>query len=180
MVCTEVLEHIPPGLLSKACSELSRVTNDYLLVGVPCDQDIRVGRTTCATCFAHNPPWGHVNSFTADSLRSMFAGMLVEQESWVGQNTERTNFLSSMLMDMAGNPYGTYGQEETCIRCGEHLVKPAERVFSQLALAKLAFWANRPFRMLRRLYQMLATPNAGLLLPIGTVRIARHVHQHRG
>ena len=147
VVCTEVLEHIPPRLLFKACSELSRVTNDYLLVGVPCDQDIRVGRTTCSTCFAHNPPWGHVNSFTDDSLRSMFPGMLVERESWVGQNSERTNFISSMLMDMAGNPYGTYGQEETCIRCGANLVKPLERMLPQKALAKLAFWVNGPFRM---------------------------------
>src|SRR5690242_8354774 len=34
VLCTEVLEHIPPALLSKACSELARVSRKYLVIGV--------------------------------------------------------------------------------------------------------------------------------------------------
>jgi len=48
--CAEVLEHIPQHLLKNACNELSRVTKDFLLIGVPYKQDTRVGRTTCYSC----------------------------------------------------------------------------------------------------------------------------------
>lgn len=48
--CAEVLEHIPSHLLQKACTEVGRVSNEYLLIGVPYQQDIRVGRTTCYSC----------------------------------------------------------------------------------------------------------------------------------
>jgi len=53
--CAEVLEHIPPHLLERATSELSRVSREFLLIGVPYKQDIRVGRTTCYSCGAKNP-----------------------------------------------------------------------------------------------------------------------------
>jgi len=33
--CAEVLEHIPPHLLQKACFELERISKEYLLIGVP-------------------------------------------------------------------------------------------------------------------------------------------------
>jgi ubiquinone/menaquinone biosynthesis C-methylase UbiE len=56
--CAEVLEHIPSQLLEKTCSELSRVSRTYVLIGTPYAQDIRVGRTTCYTCGKKNPPGG--------------------------------------------------------------------------------------------------------------------------
>ncbi len=43
--CAEVLEHIPKDLLGTACRELARVSKEYVLIGVPYKQDIRVGRT---------------------------------------------------------------------------------------------------------------------------------------
>jgi hypothetical protein len=60
VLCAEVLEHIPTASLSRACSELGRVSKHYVLIGVPYRQDIRVGRTTCWSCRKKNPPWGHI------------------------------------------------------------------------------------------------------------------------
>ena len=150
VVCTEVLEHIPARGLAKAGMELSRVTRDYLLVGVPYLQDIRVGRTTCHVCGAHNPPWGHVNSFDETALLALFPGMAVEQRSWVGRNGERTNFVSTFLMDLAGNAYGTYGQQETCVQCGAPVTMPTRRTMTQKALTRLAFWARRPSELFHK------------------------------
>jgi len=140
--CAEVLEHIPPSLLDQACSEISRVSNEYLLIGVPYKQDIRVGRTTCYSCGKKNPPWGHVNSFDEQRLAKLFPKFKVCEISFVGKTTSHTNLISSMLMDFAGNPYGTYHQEEPCMYCNKPLINPPERNLLQQISTKLAFYTN--------------------------------------
>ena len=149
VLCSEVLEHIAPSMLQTACSELARVTRGHLLIGVPYRQDTRVGRTTCVACGAVNPPWGHVNRFDESRLRSLFAGLAFECTHLVGSNDDATNAFSSSLMDLAGNPYGTYGQDEPCVVCGAAIVSPPRQRLHHSALAKAAFWAIRatkPFK----------------------------------
>ncbi len=140
--CAEVLEHIPPALLSKACSELGRVCRGHLLIGVPYRQDIRIGRTTCSSCGAKNPPWGHVNEFDEGALERLFTGLSVEKTSYVGVNDQVTNPLSTALMDWAGNPYGTYEQDEPCLHCGSKLTGPKERSFQQKVATRFAVYAQ--------------------------------------
>lgn len=137
--CAEVLEHIPPHLLQTACQELARVSRKYVLIGVPYQQDIRVGRTTCATCGKVSPPWGHVNTFDEYRLHELFKGFTVVKKSFVGVTDAKTNPLSCALMDWAGNPYGTYSQEECCGHCGAKLTLPKERRVWQKILTKAAF-----------------------------------------
>ena len=149
VVCTEVLEHIPTDRLADACSELARVTRGYLMVGVPFMQDIRVGRTTCGACRMPNPPWGHMNVFDEQRLRSLFSGLEVEELSFVGKNVESTNRLSTVLMDAAGNPYGTYDQEEPCVACGAKLIHPPPRSLFQKVCTKTAFWTRFATQTLR-------------------------------
>ncbi|MGZ8215954.1 class I SAM-dependent methyltransferase [Methylomagnum sp.] len=140
--CSEVLEHIPEPLLQNACGELTRVAKHYVLVGVPHRQDIRMGRTTCYSCGGKNPPWGHVNSFDETRLKKLFPDLMVEKISFVGTAEGGTNFLACQLMDLAGNPYGTYDQEETCIHCGAQLKNPPPRTFMQKVFTKLAVYAT--------------------------------------
>lgn len=152
VVCAEVLEHIPPTDLRDACRELARITRRRLLIGVPYKQDTRVGRTTCLSCGAHNPPWGHVNRFDEAKLRRLFAGLDVERRKFVGSNGATTNFVSSFLMNLAGNPYGTYGQAEPCVRCGASLLEAPPRHFYQKVLTRIAYWGtcvSRPFKRQR-------------------------------
>jgi len=143
VMCTEVLEHIPECLLEKACSELRRVAKKYLLVGVPYRQDLRVARTTCYLCGKKNPPWGHVNAFDEQRLTGLFPGLDIETISNVSTTTEATNAVSTLLMDWAGNPYGTYEQEERCIHCDARLTPPPPRNLLQKGCTKLAFWLNQ-------------------------------------
>jgi SAM-dependent methyltransferase len=138
VLCAEVLEHIPPALLMQACSELARVTRGLLLIGVPYQQDIRVGRTRCRSCGKHNPPWGHVNAFDELHLRSLFPDLAIVEQNYVGETRERTNMFSAWLMDLAGNPYGTYEQDELCIHCGKKLIPPTGRNLVQRVLTRVA------------------------------------------
>jgi len=137
--CSEVLEHIyPPRQLTKACSELQRVASKYIIIGVPYKQDIRLGRTRCLECGKKNPPWGHVNRFDEARLKELFPLCSINKISFVGVNRECTNALSVVLMDLAGNPYGTYDQEEPCVHCGAKLSCPPPRNLFQKGMTRFA------------------------------------------
>lgn len=143
VLCAEVLEHIPPDQLPRACQELMRVAKSSVVVGVPFKQDIRVGRTTCAQCGRINPPWGHVNTFCEGRFKELFSGYAIDAVTYVGENREHTNGVSTFLMDRAGNPYGTYSQEEPCIFCGGKLGDPPSMGLQEKLLAKLGVWIQR-------------------------------------
>jgi hypothetical protein len=83
VLCCEVLEHIPTYLLSTACKELARVTRGDLVVGVPYQQDLRSGQTTCPNCKLINPPWGHVNTFDEFKLAELFPEMKIAEISYI-------------------------------------------------------------------------------------------------
>lgn len=127
--CAEVLEHIPE--LEQAAFEISRVARSYLLIGVPFKQDIRVGRTTCSSCGQINPPWGHINTFTQEKLINLFKGWTPIEVSFVGLTKSKTNPISAWLMNIAGNPWGRYNQEESCIKCGAKIFAPTKRTSIQ-------------------------------------------------
>lgn len=137
--CAEVLEHIPPQLLQKACAELERIAKQFILIGAPYKQDIRVGRTTCYTCMKKNPPFGHVNVFDEKRLTRLFSNSDVKKLTFIGKNMEVTNFISTFLMDLAGNPFGFYHQEEPCVHCGSRLLPPKKRNLLQKVATQLAY-----------------------------------------
>lgn len=139
--CTEVLEHIAG--LELACREIVRVARREIVIGVPFQQDIRLGRTTCLACGKTNPPWGHINSFTEQRLFSCFPALSVVSRSFVGLHKQATNAISARLMDWAGNPWGSYGQEEPCIHCGAILTPPPQRSAGSRLCSAAAACLNR-------------------------------------
>lgn len=141
--CAEVLEHIPRALLARVGAEMVRVARGPIVVGVPYRQDLRRGRTTCRACGGRNPPWGHVNSFDEAALSGLFPGCTVRETSYVGHGQPRTNALAALLMDAAGNPFGTYGQEEPCIHCGGGIGQPRTRGPAGKVLTRLAVSLER-------------------------------------
>lgn len=142
VLCAEVLEHLTPSALQQACAELTRVAKNFVVIGVPYKQDLRVGRTTCASCRGKNPPYGHMNSFDEHVLARLFPHLSCEKVTFVGENATRTNRLSTFLLDIAGNPYGTYAQEEACIRCGSQLIPPPPLNLGRWILTKIALFLN--------------------------------------
>src|SRR5262247_2539049 len=142
VLCAEVLEHIPGKGLEQACRELSRVAKSHVVIGVPYRQDTRLERTTCQSCGRSNPPWGHINVFDERRLTELFLPLRKVGVTFVGYSRSRPNALSSWLMDVAGNPWGTYDQEEVCIHCGQEIRNPAERNLAQKFYSRLAFSLN--------------------------------------
>jgi SAM-dependent methyltransferase len=123
--CTEVLEHIPA--LEKAAREITRVARHEIIIGVPYRQDTRVGRATCGACWKVTPAWGHVNAFDDDRLLGLFPGLRLLSKTLVASNSEATNPVSTFLMDVAGNPWGTYDEDIHCVHCGQKLLHPPRK-----------------------------------------------------
>jgi hypothetical protein len=142
VLCAEVLEHFESPTLEKICAELVRVSRRYVLIGVPFEQDTRLGRLTCQACGHHDPPWGHVSTFDERRLRDLFAGLDVERVCLVGSHRNRTNFISATLSDWAGNPWGPYSQEECCTVCGARFVRPGRRGLLQRIATRSAHLIN--------------------------------------
>ena len=141
VLCTEVLEHIPD--VEKACRELARVTRQWLVIGVPYRQDTRVGRNTCLHCGHINPPWGHINTFDEQRLLGLMPTLASQKISFIGENRQFTNALATRLMDWSGNPWGTYEQDEACLRCGHKLQPPPRGGTLQRAVAAVALRLSR-------------------------------------
>ena len=53
-------------------------------------------------------------------------------------------------MRYAGNPYGTYDQDEPCVHCGAALQPPAPRSFLQKVATKVAYHLERAQQSLVR------------------------------
>ena len=144
-LCTEVLEHIPPELLSNACNEIVRVAKSFVVIGVPYKQDIRYGRTTCSFCRGENPPWGHVNIFDVNKLERLFRSLRLESKSFLGKSGwGKTNLFSALLMDLAGNPWGVYDREQRCLHCGRKVIPllSENRNVLEKVCSKIAYLLN--------------------------------------
>ena len=133
VVCTEVLEHIPPQILETACAELLRVSRRDLLIGVPFMQDLRVHATRCVHCGSINPSTGHINSFDQKRLMSLFGNKPFTRTEYPGRGVYKTNRLSYAVYKRFEFPYGSYEQEEPCIHCGKRLEKPRLSLPARLA-----------------------------------------------
>ena len=105
--------------------------------------DLRCGRTLCASCGKSNPPWGHVNSFDEARLRSLFGTLNWDQTSFVGSSSDVTNAVSATLLDYAGRPFGTWQQEAPCVYCGAPIGRPRERNLPQRVATRAAFLLDR-------------------------------------
>jgi hypothetical protein len=145
VLCTEVLEHISPKLLNKACSEIIRVAKNFVVIGVPYKQDVRCSRTTCSYCKGKNPPWGHVNSFDQSRLKDLFRPLCLESVYFIGKGGwGRTNLFSALLMDLAGNPWGVYDRGQCCLHCGRKVIPllSENRNVLEKVCSKIAYLLN--------------------------------------
>ena len=97
-----------------------------------------MGRTTCGTCGKVNPPWGHISSFSIRKLHELFHKTEVRDIVYAGESVNRTNWISALLMNFSGNPFGTYKQIEKCIYCENKLVIKSDIPVYHLVIAKIA------------------------------------------
>ena len=95
------------------------------MIGVPAAQDLRVERSRCAACHAVNSPWGHLSSFSEESLCALLAPFWPENLSGVLASPQsRTWALPRWPCATLASPTARTDREEPCLACGAALVRP--------------------------------------------------------
>jgi SAM-dependent methyltransferase len=72
VICTEVLEHLPPVVYKKALQELARLSKKYILIELPHRQQLAYGMERCSACGAKFHCNHHYRSCNAKVLRNLF------------------------------------------------------------------------------------------------------------
>ncbi len=75
VIMSEVLEHLDDDITEKTLKEVKRVLKDKgLFIGtVPADENLKSGFVVCPKCGDVFHRWGHVKSFSEDSLSNILA-----------------------------------------------------------------------------------------------------------
>jgi 2-polyprenyl-3-methyl-5-hydroxy-6-metoxy-1,4-benzoquinol methylase len=84
--CLEVIEHLPGPVYAKGIEELARVANKYILISVPNNQDLEIGRTMCPNCKSIFNPDLHMRSFDMETMSKIFydVGFVCENIKAIG------------------------------------------------------------------------------------------------
>src|SRR5262249_22604454 len=72
VLCCEVLEHLPSGVLEGTVEELKRVARRYVLVSVPNKEKLTLLQSKCSHCRTTFHIWGHVRAFSSRKLDRLF------------------------------------------------------------------------------------------------------------
>lgn len=68
----QVLEHLPCNIYDKALSEIARVSNEYVIISVPIEEDITANYTRCPQCFTIFNSDLHLRSYTEKEITTLF------------------------------------------------------------------------------------------------------------
>jgi SAM-dependent methyltransferase len=72
VTCLQVLEHIPTNSYSRALSELSRVSRQYIIIGVPYKEKIEQNVTECPQCKTIFNVDLHLRSYNDFDIENLF------------------------------------------------------------------------------------------------------------
>lgn len=68
---SELIEHLPSGVLEKTFEEFRRIARKYIFISVPFREQLPYYYIKCPSCGSVFHAYGHLNSFTVDSLSRM-------------------------------------------------------------------------------------------------------------
>jgi ubiquinone/menaquinone biosynthesis C-methylase UbiE len=70
--CLEVIEHLPVGLYEQALSELARISNKYLVISVPYNEDLEMDANQCPNCKSIFNANLHLRSYDMPTFTALF------------------------------------------------------------------------------------------------------------
>jgi len=117
VISTEMLEHLPEEIYRRALKEISRVARDSILISVPNKENLSENLAFCPSCGSRFHIWGHLRSFSLETLRTLFKNFQLVRTVAFGEKVETYN---STLLSIRQNLAGGFAREEStaCYYCG--------------------------------------------------------------
>lgn len=121
VMTTEVLEHLPKPSYLRAIQEMKRVAAEWILVGVPLDEQLSIARGRCPRCRTKFHVNYHFRSFGEHTIRELFAPeyevVRIERTGTIRRNYVR------WLLWLKQNVGGIWARTATtvCPTCGSRL-----------------------------------------------------------
>ena len=93
VICSEVLEHLPVNIYKKSLTELERISNKYILVSVPDNENIEVKNVKCPQCSCTFHPWRHLRSYKIEDMDTLFTRFKPYKTKTFSFNKDYPDFL---------------------------------------------------------------------------------------
>lgn len=74
LCCIEVIEHLPADALQRCLRELARVSDQYILLGVPLRETLGIRDIRCSRCGHRYNQTGHLRIFKRSDMRNLVPG----------------------------------------------------------------------------------------------------------
>jgi SAM-dependent methyltransferase len=156
VTCLEVIEHLPASVFSGALRHLARVPKQQLILSVPKDQDLSVGRVECPACRTLFNPDYHLHSFNDAKLSGLF-----EQQGWRAREVTSFGVSEEYLLVTQIDAFkrhrpNRFAQDVPCPVCG--VVLPGTGVMPTATPAPAAPKRRSARGMIKQLWPKVRTP----------------------
>ena len=120
VLCSEVIEHLPPQIFKQALKELAGISRKYLLITVPNQEYLAKNHIKCPECnFVFNAAY-HLHSFNAQKLQSLFPDFKMIKKFESGKPVRQYNRFLLKIKQKAGNSWARFSEQKyyICPDCG--------------------------------------------------------------
>lgn len=156
VTCLEVIEHLPASVYTAALRQLARIPRQQLILSVPKEQDLSVGRVECPACRTLFNPDYHLHSFNDRKLAGLFAadGWRAREVTAFGVSEEY--FLVTQIDALKRHRPNRFAQDVPCPACG--VVLPGTGAMPTSAPVAAAPKRLGVRGMVKRLWPKVRTP----------------------
>jgi ubiquinone/menaquinone biosynthesis C-methylase UbiE len=117
LMCTEVLEHLPPIIFETALSEIRKVAKRYILISVPFDEDLSQKQARCKNCGHIFHIHLHLRSFDMSKLKKMFPDYDLKEYCFSGPLEKTVPSWVLRIRRQYGHRW-EWDKNAMCPRCG--------------------------------------------------------------
>lgn len=118
ILCCEVLEHLPVHLYEKSLKEIQRVSKKYILISIPNDEDLEIGKINCPRCRSCFHIYGHLRSFNFSNIKELFSNYKLFKYEIVPVEVFMLNELIIKIKKVLKRDFFKFDETHLCPQCG--------------------------------------------------------------
>jgi len=164
VIASEVLEHLPYSDLREGISEIQRVSNRYIIITVPNDEDLESDLRCCPNCFCWFNKHFHMNSFNKSKLNKLFNQAQMKYIKKIGPDIEYISYNNYTRLWFNYQKKYPPASFSICPQCGHQLEPEASTQENNRIVVKNKKQIN-PFRLVKILFKPFRKLIYKIILP---------------